>query len=267
MPYQIHEEAYGMTPLLIWQKPPPAPEFHQQTIRDFHATYELPLYEKQLSIVGFIEKIAIWFSLLVLHALNVLVIPLIGMFTVLIPWILKNRWAQRAVLVYCVMICGLLLETFRGLHYAAPVIGLNYFFVVTAMRLWLQRDRRIGEFIVCLVPILAILGVGKSLYGTIKENNSTAWHIQRAQLLKQLKQEDGKHLIVVSYGAEHSVHAEWVYNGADIDGSNVIFARAIKSTQDCQLVEYFKSRRIWSLNIDGDQSIPELKPYPLSLCK
>ena len=42
-----------------------------------------------------------------------------------------------------------------------------------------------------------------------------------------------------------------------------MFARAINSTQDCQLVEYFKSRRIWSLEVDGDQSIPELKPYPL----
>jgi hypothetical protein len=266
MPYQIHEETYGMAPLLIWQKPPPEPKFHQQTIRDFHATYELALYNEQLSIAGFIDKIAIWFSLLILRALNVLAIPLIGMFTVLIHWILKNRWAQRAVLVYCIMICGLLLETFRGLHYAAPVIALNYFFVVTAMRLWLRRDRRIGQFIFWLVPILAILGIGKSLYETIKENNSTAWHIQRAQLLKQLKQEDGKHLIVVSYGAEHSVHDEWVYNGADIDGAKVIFARAIKNTQDCQLVEYFKSRRIWTLNIDGDQSKPQLKPYPLNLC-
>src|SRR5262245_28228411 len=199
--------------------------------------------------------------------MNVLAIPLIGMLTVLITWILKNRWAQRAVLVYGVMICGLLLETFRGLHYAAPIIGLNYFFVVTAMRLWLRRDRKIGQFILWLVPILAILGVGKSLHGTIKENNSTAWYIQRAQILKQLKQQDGKHLIIVSYAAEHSVHDEWVYNGADIDGAKVIFARAIQNTQDCQLVEYFKSRRIWSLNIDGDQSKPELKPYSLSQCK
>ena len=97
------------------------------------------------------------------------------------------------------------------------------------------------------MPLLAILGVGKSLYGTIKENNSAPWHIQRAQLLEQLKQEDGKHLIIVSYGPRHSVHNEWVYNEADIDSAKVIFARAINSTQDCQLVEYFKSRRIWSL--------------------
>ena len=55
----------------------------------------------------------------------------------------------------------------------------------------------------------------------------------------------------------HSFHNEWVYNEADIDGAKVIFARAMNSRQDCQLVEYFKSRRIWSL--DADQSIPKLE--------
>ena len=106
-----------------------------------------------------------------------------------------------------------------------------------------------------------------SLYGTIKKNTSSSWHIERARLLKQLKQEDGKHLIIVSYGPGHSVHDEWVYNEADIDSAKVVFARAINSTQDCQLVEYFKSRRIWSLDVEDDQLIAKLKPYPLSLCK
>ena len=35
-------------------------------------------------------------------------------------------------------------------------------------------------------------------------------------------------------------------NEADIDRAKVVFARAIDSTRDCQLVEYFKSRRIRS---------------------
>ena len=71
----------------------------------------------------------------------------------------------------------------------------------------------------------------------------------------------------MSYGPRHSFHYEWVYNEADIDRAKVIFARAMNSRQDCQLVEYFKSRRIWSLDIDDDQLIGKLKPYPMSLCK
>jgi hypothetical protein len=105
-----------------------------------------------------------------------------------------------------------------------------------------------------------------SLHGNIKKNNAS-WHVQRARMLQQLEKEDGKHLIVVSYGHGHSVHDEWVYNRADIDSAPVIFARAMNNKQDCQLVEYFKSRRIWSLDVVGDQLIPKLKPYLVSLCK
>ena len=82
-------------------------------------------------------------------------------------------------------------------------------------------------------PLLAITALVVSLYGTIKNDNSSSWQRQRAQLLKQLKQEDGKHLIVASYGLGHSVHNEWVYNDVDIDRDKMIFARAINSPQDC----------------------------------
>ena len=116
-----------------------------------------------------------------------------------------------------------------------------------------------------LTPLLAIAALVGSLYGTIKTDNSSSWQEQRAQLLKRLKQQDGKHLVVVHYGPGHSLPNEWVYNEADIDHSKVVFARAINSTQDCQLLEYFKSRRIWSL--DADQSISKLKPYPRNQCE
>ena len=118
-----------------------------------------------------------------------------------------------------------------------------------------------------LTPLLAIAALLVSLHGTIKKAGSSSWPNQRAQLLQQLKQKDGKHLIIVSYGPGHSFHDEWVYNEADIDGGKVIFARAMNSRQDCQLAEYFKFHRLWLLEVDADDSMPELKPYPLSLCK
>jgi len=116
-----------------------------------------------------------------------------------------------------------------------------------------------------LTPLVAIAALVVSLYGTIKKDSSSSWQEQRAHLLKQLKQEDGKHLIIVSYGPWHSVHNEWVYNEADIDSAKVVFARAINSREDCRLIEYFKLRRIWSL--DADQSIPKLKSYPRNQCE
>jgi hypothetical protein len=143
-------------------------------------------------------------------------------------------------------------------------MGLSYYFVLSAMRLLNWHKRKIGHLMVWLTPLLALV---VSLYASVTKDSSAGWHIQRTQLLEQLKQDVGQHLIVVSYGPEHSVHHEWVYNEADIDRAKIVFARAMNGRQDCQLVQYFKSRRIWSLDMDNDQSAPKLKPYPLSLCK
>ncbi len=198
---------------------------------------------------------------------NIFLIPVIIVYRVLLLWTLRNPWARRAFLIYFVLILGLVTETFKWPHYLAPIIGLNYYFVLNALRLARWRNRKTGPFMLWLTPLLAIAVLLVSLYRTIENDSSSSWQDQRAHLLKQLKQEDGKHLIIVSYGPGHSFHDEWVYNEADIDSAKVIFARAMNSRQDCQLAEYFQFHRLWLLEVDADDSMPELKPYPLSLCK
>jgi hypothetical protein len=100
-----------------------------------------------------------------------------------------------------------------------------------------------------------------------RSDDSSAWQNQRARLLKQLKQQDGHQLIIVSYTPTHSTPEEWVYNEADIDGAKVVWARRMDDDQNCKLVEYFKDRHIWSLELDGSPSIPRLTPYPRTLCR
>ncbi len=56
MPYQIHEETYGMAPVFLWQKLSPEPEYRHKVIHDFHATYALPFYTSQRSISGFLIR-------------------------------------------------------------------------------------------------------------------------------------------------------------------------------------------------------------------
>jgi hypothetical protein len=41
----------------------------------------------------------------------------------------------------------------------------------------------------------------------------------------KLKEEQGRHLVIVRYGPRHSEHDEWVYNEAEIDGARVLWAR------------------------------------------
>ena len=267
MPYQIHEETYGMAPVFLWQKLPPEPEYRHEVIHEFHKTYALPFHRNQRSILGFLVEDVYVLLTLGFRAINIFVTPLILAYSVLLPWMWRDRWARRALLIYAVLVLGLLTETFKWLHYLAPITGLNYYFVLNALRLARWHNKKIGHLLLWLTPILAIAALVISIRAAITKDSTYNWHIQRAQLLKQLQQKDGEHLVVVRYGPGHSVHNEWVYNEADIDRAKVIFARQISRKQDCQLVKYFQSRQSWSLDVDGDQSKPELKPYPTSLCR
>ena len=71
----------------------------------------------------------------------------------------------------------------------------------------------------------------------------------------------GPQLVIVDYGPHHDVDWEWVWNGADIDGSKVVWARDMGTAANKELVDYFKNRRVWQLN--GDDPRPELKAYEL----
>ena len=171
----------------------------------------LPLYTSQRSISGFLLEDIFLLLSWGFFTVSVFLIPVIIAFRVLLLWTLRNPWARRALLIYFVLVSGLLTETFKWPHYLAPVMGLNYYFVLTAFRLTRCRDKRAGDFMLRLILLLAVVALLPSLHGNIKKNNAS-WHVQRARMLQQLEKEDGKHLIVVSYGHGHSVHDEWVYN-------------------------------------------------------
>jgi hypothetical protein len=253
--------------VFIWQELNPKQTYHHQVMRDFHEKYGLTFYHMKRSIWGFVLQNGFFLVGLILFSLTVLAIPLITMFSVMVRWTFNNRWALFALFTYIVLVSGLAMETYMQPHYLAPVSGYNYVFVLQAMRLCRRRNKNIGRIMLWLVPSLCLVVLLFSpLYERIKKDESVAWHSHRTHINEQLNRMGGQHLIIVTYGSRHSFLDEWVYNEADIDSATVAFARAIDNPQDCQLIKYFRSRQIWSLEVDGDQSSPKLKPYPTSLC-
>jgi hypothetical protein len=98
-----------------------------------------------------------------------------------------------------------------------------------------------------------------SLGAELARANCEGWHIQRAQILAALREQGGRHLVIVRYAPDHSPHDEWVYNDADIDGSPVVWARDLGPEQNQRLLEYYAHRRVWLL--EPDVASPELVPY------
>ena len=81
----------------------------------------------------------------------------------------------------------------------------------------------------------------------------------RAGILRQLDSAPGKHLVLVRYGVWHDPGDEWVYNGADLDGSKVVWARELDSGSNAKLLAYFGDRQAWL--VEPDQAAPRLTAY------
>lgn len=264
LPYQIYETAYARAPLFIFQPARSAPPLRHHIMRalinsdfDYYARQNLNL------AVG----IRLLFLLLwILRSGDVFLIPLIAIFPVMTAWVSKDRWALFAVAVYIVMFFGLFMETYVNMHYTAPALALNYFLVVTAMRLWRWRNPNAARIALCCIPLLAVASLSWALHRSLQEQTPTAWHLQRARITERLSRQSGQHLIVVSYGERHSAEKEWVYNGADVDHAKIVWARGMDPAQNCKLLAYFKTRHIWSLEINDDDSRHDPQPYPVTQC-
>jgi hypothetical protein len=266
-PYQVHEETYAMHPIFLWQSPRPEPVYHHDDLRHFYTNYNLSLYHLEHSISGFFLKTFLLLQTFARHFFNVLAIPIIAVSVLFFRWAWRNPWARFAVILYGFFMSGMLLPVVWAAHYLAPITGLNYFFIVSAMRLWRWRRRVVGAIMLWAVPFLAILMLLMTVYETIGQDRSLAWQVQRAKLLAELKKEEGQHLVIVSYSPKGVVHPPWEYNEADLDRAKVVWARPMDAVHNCKLMEYFKNRHLWFLEIEGDQATPKLNFYPAHLCQ
>lgn len=80
---------------------------------------------------------------------------------------------------------------------------------------------------------------------------------ERESVERELTKTAGKKLVFVSYWPNHLFQHEWVYNAADIDASEVVWARDLGPDQDKKLVRYYPKRSVWLLE-------PEARPPKLS---
>ena len=69
----------------------------------------------------------------------------------------------------------------------------------------------------------------------------------------------GQQLVFVRYSPRH-LFEEWIHNGADIDGSHVVYAADLGTGENEKLRRYYSGRTAWML--EPDARPPRLKPYP-----
>ncbi len=195
---------------------------------------------------------------------------LVGTLALAIPFLVL-RLRSAGVLYASFVVAGLTLisvcSTRAWPHYLAPVAAPIVFLTVESLR-GLAGVRLRGVAVGAAAAALLIAAhVGLNLYwiGTyVHDGPDDNWHRERRHLIDTLEAQGGSHLVLVSYGPDHDVHQEWVYNAADIDGSNVVWAQDRGAPQNRGLLEYFQGRRIWTLSADEEprRLVPAGGPPP-----
>ncbi len=72
----------------------------------------------------------------------------------------------------------------------------------------------------------------------------------------QLLANPGKQLVFVQYAPGHAFQ-EWVYNRADVDAGQIVWARNLGPAENQALLQYYPDRKAWLL-------LPDSKPPVLT---
>ena len=257
-PYVLYRSTMTVAPHFLWQPPRPQPLYNNREMRHFYVDWEMHTYLAELDSpwTALVEKInAYWrFYLGPLLSIPLVALPLL--------W----RRSRIPLLMAAGFSLALVGQVWHSVHYASPATGLVILVVVQCMRrlrLW-----SVGLYVVRCLPqacalMLLVQIVSSRLPAESVAQSSWRWPapggMARAHILQQLDSSAGKHLVLVRYGVMHDPGDEWVYNGADIDGSKVVWARELDSGSNARLLRYFGDRQAWL--VEPDLAAPRLTAY------
>ena len=254
LPYLLNRRAYHVAPLFLWQDEKPANEYRRELMRRFYTDWkssEEPVRGGPPTRNPFLG-LAIW---LVHYKL------LWGtLAATLLSVVFVRRPSVRFLLVVAlVFFAGISLQSYRLMHYLAPGMGLCAVVLMlgfqTVGRLRV-RGRRLGRVLPAIVLGAAAIGFVRNTVLVVARHERGIGE-RREELVARLSATPGKHVVLVRYGPEHSVHEEWVYNGADIDGGKIVFACDLGSEENEKLFSYYRDRTLWLFAPDdGDALTP-----------
>jgi hypothetical protein len=269
-PYVVNTSAYRPVPLFPWQSMSHIPMYQHAAMRSYYLgwavnQYNLARYHEVITLL--FKAFKFWFFFLG----PVLTLPLFAASFVLPFGISFRDLSHRSQAL--LLICGLLfvaaaLPVCFEPHYIAPATCVFYSLILIAMRRvrhWSPGNRPVGVALDRAVPTIAVVLLILRLFTPTDSTAKLAtWYAPvvvntyRAQLLSQLERMPGLHLVIIRYNSKHIPADEWVFNGADIDYSKVVWARDMGAEGNAELIRYFKSRKVWL--VEPDKIPPQLSP-------
>lgn len=172
---------------------------------------------------------------------------------------LRSHWTQLALAAAILVTTAVVLQATHGYsHYLAPVACLLIFLLVhgfRSLRIWQRGKSAGGQFAFAGLTAMCVLAFAVNLIQFASKPallaNQIQWPQHRRDLQQRLAADGDKHLVIVRYprdGDRYLACGEWVYNPADIDSADVIWARDLGSKKNQRLLQYYADRQIWILD-------------------
>jgi len=275
LPYTVNRATYAMAPYYVWQEPRPDPNYRHAEMRRFYKIDELDDYYRNHSVSGFFLMTTVKAIRGVYFFTGIALIPPLF----LLPWALRDRRIRFLVISLTVLAAGMAIEIYLIPHYLAPFTVAFYAVGLQALRhlyQWKPGRQFVGRTMARLTVSICVLMTvvrpfNRHVRAAIPEKPVSTWIVswfgpdyfvtERSIVESQLRQLPGDQLAIVRYAPDHDPLDEWVYNGADIDSSKIIWARAMDSASDSELIRYYGRRTAWL--VQPDSATGRVVPYPL----
>ena len=263
LPYSLHHAQYHRVPLFVFQNvdetkpeiPPVIKKLDERWVSEFYENYKNPL----AAIKSTAERIPIYLVWLT-RSPFLLILFLLSVFTFAKG---DNRdfiWKMRVILA--VFLVALVLTTFKGDRFIAPVVGIAFVLLTAAAKMLYRK----GGFWKITILSLPLIAGGGFILGTLALElkrtpvSEAADNLQtRRQIVENLRSQGGKHLIFVETDEARPADARfYVYNEAEIANSRIIWAHNLNSDENRVLIEHYGNRKIWLLkNINSGAVLAE----------
>jgi len=267
LPYQLHEEQYGVAPVFVWQKP------HEPTLghrfeeqAQYHRIGSMACYTNAASWTGYarlLEKrttqiVSHWGWMLAVVPLAIVAAPRLraryGMILIAalitlgvingIPWVSQTYVAPLIPLALLLSALGVR----AGVSTLARQAG-------DSQREEVQRHRRLQSLAIFGLLAMQAIGLVVATRSMISSsaNDPEAWFVRRSRVESELSQKGGGQLVIVRYARGHDIHHEWVFNGANPPTAPIVWARWDESFLEQLLLDY-PARSVWILDVATDDS-------------
>ena len=263
LPFMEYAREYAQIPLFNFQPLQGVKTYSNAAMADLHRNWEVAQWEKARSWQLFALRFQDWKTV----SATLLGSALTGLLVVLF---MRSLWRDRRIRLplICVLIAvaGSFIEICYYQHYAGPVTVALLIVAVQALRYlreWNPGGRSAGRFLSRAVPVL-VLGAAVASQGMLMIRQepiekSQPKNAQRDRVAASLLSDQvSQHVVLIRYTGHQSPHEEWVYNGADIDGQDVIWAHDLGAERNAEIIRYYKDRKIWLLepDIPGSHAVP-----------